>query len=57
MGSNWKPNIGLKTAEDCGYLSSARTTEVNEGLAEIGRMLNSMMSKADQFCSSASDDH
>ncbi len=44
----------IETAEDCGYLSSAQTTEVNEGLAEIGRMLNSMMSKADQFCSSAS---
>jgi four helix bundle protein len=43
----------IETAEDCGYLSSSQAIEVNEGLSEIGRMLNSMMSKADQFCSSA----
>ena len=44
----------IETAEDCGYVTSSRAIEINEELSEIGRMLNSMMSKADQFCSSAS---
>jgi four helix bundle protein len=41
----------IETAEDCEYLTSSQATEVNDELSEIGRMLNSMMSKADQFCS------
>ena len=43
----------IETAEDCGYLTSSQAIEINEELSEIGRMLNSMMSKADQFCSTA----
>jgi len=43
----------IETAEDCGYLSSSQAIEINDELSEIGRMLNSMMSKADQFCSTA----
>jgi four helix bundle protein len=43
----------IETAEDCGYLSSSQAIEINDELSEIGRMLNSMMSKADQFCSAA----
>ncbi len=43
----------IETAEDCGYLSPAQAAEVNDELSEIGRMLNSMMSKAGQFCSAA----
>ena len=41
----------IDTAEDCGYLSPARATSLNKQLGEIGRMLNSMMDKAAQFCS------
>jgi four helix bundle protein len=41
----------IDTAEDCGYLSPARAISLNKQLGEIGRMLNSMMDKAVQFCS------
>ena len=34
----------------CGYISNADATRLNSGLEEIGRMLNSMMAKADLFC-------
>ena len=37
-------------ALDCGYISSADAAQLNSGLEEIGRMLNSMMVKADAFC-------
>ena len=39
-------------ALDCGYLTPADATRLNAGLEEIGRMLNSMMEKSDQFCGS-----
>ena len=41
----------IDTAEDCGYLPSVRASSLNKQLGEIGRMLNSMMDKAAQFCS------
>jgi len=37
-------------ALDCGYLSTTEATQLNAGLEEIGRMLNSMMEKSDSFC-------
>ncbi len=37
-------------ALDCGYLSAAEPAQLNSGLEEIGRMLNSMMQKSDAFC-------
>ena len=37
-------------ALDCGYLSAADAAQLNSGLEEIGKMLNSMMEKADSFC-------
>ena len=37
-------------ALDCGYISTADATQLNAGLEEVGRMLNSMMDKADSFC-------
>jgi four helix bundle protein len=40
----------IDTAEDCGYLSSVQADKLNEDLSEIGRMLNSMIIKAGQFC-------
>jgi four helix bundle protein len=39
-------------ASDCGYISNAEATQLYSGLEEIGRMLNSMMGKADSFCGS-----
>ena len=37
-------------ALDCGYITPAEAERLNQGLSEIGRMLNSMMEKADSFC-------
>jgi four helix bundle protein len=37
-------------ALDCGYLSATDASQVNSGLEEIVRMLNSMMEKSDSFC-------
>ena len=39
-------------ALDCAYISSADAAQLNSDLEEIGRMLNSMMEKADSFCGS-----
>ena len=40
----------VSEALDCGYLTPANATDLNSGLEEIGRMLNSMTEKADSFC-------
>jgi len=37
-------------ALDCGYVAPAEAERLNSGLEEVGRMLNSMMEKADSFC-------
>jgi four helix bundle protein len=50
-GEQMETQHWIETAEACGYLTSSQASEINEDLAEIGRMLNSMMSKADKFCS------
>jgi four helix bundle protein len=42
----------VSEALDCGYISPADATQLNSGLEEIGRMLNSMMEKSDSFCGS-----
>ncbi len=39
-------------ALDCGYLVPADAEQLTGGLEEIGRMLNSMIEKADSFCRS-----
>ncbi len=39
-------------ALDCGYISDADAGQLNSGLEEVGRMLNSMMEKSDSFCGS-----
>ena len=43
---------GVGEALDCGYLSPAAAAQLNSGLEEIGRMLNSMTEKSDSFCGS-----
>ena len=40
----------MSEALDCGYLTPASATQLSSGLEEIGRMLNSMIEKADSFC-------
>jgi four helix bundle protein len=42
-------------AADCKYITKAQEKDLIERLSEIGRMLNSMMKKADKFCGSESD--
>ena len=43
----------VSEALDCGYISTADATQLNSGLEEIGRMLNSMIANADLFCGSS----
>src|ERR1035441_6292587 len=40
----------IDTAADCGYLTNEEVGSLNRELAEIGRMLNSMIEKAASFC-------
>ena len=40
----------IQTAADCGYLTEEEDGSLNVELAEIGRMLNSMIEKAASFC-------
>jgi len=40
----------VSEALDCGYISEADARQMISSLEEIGRMLNSMMAKADSFC-------
>jgi hypothetical protein len=47
----------IDTSVDCGYLNPDQGREWLDRYALIGRMLNSMMTKADQFCSANKTDH
>lgn len=40
----------IDSAQDCGYLTQLEASELNNELSQIGRMLNSMIDKADTFC-------
>jgi len=42
----------VSEALDCGYISPSDAAQLSGGLEEIGRMLNSMIEKADSFCGS-----
>ena len=42
----------IHIALDCGYWTQEQANVLLEQLREIGRMLNSMINKADQFCGS-----
>ena len=50
MANNSKLSIGLKPAVDCGYVPA----KIGHGLLlqyeSVGKMLNSMMTKASSFC-------
>jgi len=39
-------------ALDCGYLSETDAAQLNSGLEQVGKMLNSMIEKAESFCGS-----
>jgi len=43
---------GISEALDCGYITPEHAEQLNLDLAEIGRMLNSMMEKSHSFCGS-----
>jgi len=45
----------IETALDCGYLSAAHSIDWLKRYASVGRMLNSMINKADSFCSQYSN--
>ena len=45
----------IEIAEDCNYVVHAQVLQIINKLSEIGRMLNSMMKKAKQFCGEAID--
>ena len=45
----------LEIAEDCGYLEPKQVGVLLTELSEIGRMLRSMIAKADSFCAQDSD--
>lgn len=47
----------IDTAVDCGYPKPDQGREWLARYAVIGRMMNSMMTKADQFCSANKTDH
>jgi four helix bundle protein len=44
----------LETALDCGYISQAQAQTLVEKCREVGRLLGSMMDKADLFCNPSS---
>ena len=44
----------LETAQDCEYISQANAQDLLEKCREIGRLLGSMMDKADLFCNPSS---
>ncbi len=45
----------IQAAHDCGYLSKSHCKDWLEHYVSVGRMLNSMINKADSFCSQKND--
>ena len=40
----------IEVASDCQYVNGKQATELINQLSEIGRMINGMIEKAEQFC-------
>jgi len=40
----------IETAKDCHYITEQKSVDLLAKYAEIGKMLHSMMTKADKFC-------
>ncbi len=49
-GEQMETQHWIDTALDCSYFSDERAGDLLQQCASIGRMLNSMMDKSDQFC-------
>jgi four helix bundle protein len=49
-GEQQETQYWIDIAADCGYLAEDDVRSLNSQLAEIGRMLNSMIGKATSFC-------
>jgi four helix bundle protein len=47
----------IEVAKDCGYLSQKESDDFLKRYASLGRMLNSMINKASQFCSDSNTDN
>ena len=45
----------LSEAVDCKYITIEQEKEISEKLNEVGRMLNSMLNKAQMFCSTGKE--
>ncbi len=54
-GENGETESSLDFARDCGYISKANHTELQATCAEIGKMLNGMISKARSFAARSPD--
>ena len=52
-GEQYETQHWVDTALDCGYVSREEADHLNDGLAQVGRMLNSMMNKSSLFCGEA----
>ena len=48
-GEATETQVWLDFAEECGYISSFRRTELRRGYEEIGRMLGGMISHPEKF--------
>jgi len=49
-GEQYETQHWLDIALECGYVTREEAERLNDGLAQVGRMLNSMMNKAASFC-------
>lgn len=55
LGETFETEHWLETAREDGYLSEEKTQELLGLGKEVGKMLSSMIDKADRFCGTASD--
>jgi four helix bundle protein len=53
-GEQYETQHWVDTAQDCGYMTREEADRLNDGLSQIGRMLNSMMEKSASFCGDVS---
>ena len=49
-GEQYETQHWVDTALDCDYVTREEADRLNDGLAQIGRMLDSMMEKSASFC-------
>lgn len=49
-GEQYETQHWVDIALDCGYVTREEADRLNDGLAQVGRMLNSMINKSPSFC-------